>query len=138
MFKLMQAKSLWNSMKLAHNMAQAKVREHQLSDGGGKAMSDEEVWNVDSPVTHNHYHTAAPQQAQPQKQSSGWFWKALIGCGLLVTGWQLPKAAEQAAAVVAEAINAIKPANVVVEQPAATTAESPESDFELGLGRPAE
>lgn len=122
-------------MKLAHNMSQAKVREHQLSDGGGKAMSDEEVWNVDSPVTHNHYHSAAPQQAQ-QQQSSGWLWKAIIGGGLLVTGWQLPKAAEQAATVVADAINAIKPANVVVEQPPATTVEVPDSDYELMLGTP--
>lgn len=92
----------------------------------GQQSDNEDMVNLGNITVHS--------SPQPQKQSSGWLWKALIGGGLLLTGWQLPKAA----AVVAEAINAIKPANVIVEQPPATTIEVPESDYELGLGRPVE
>lgn len=130
LFKLMQAKSLWNSMKQTAGLSQAKVNQLPPVNGGGRVMSDEDVWNVDSPVTHNHYHTAPPQQ--PVKQSSGLLGKLAIAAGLIATGYGMP----HAATIIAEALNGREPTQVIVEQPPATTVEVPDSDFELMLGKP--
>lgn len=131
MFKLMQAKSLWNSMKLANGMAVGKVQEHQIG-GGGKAMSDEEVWNVDSPVTHNHYHAAvqqSPDIAQP-KQSSG-FWKwASIAAGLAIGGSGLGAGAYLGSGAIAEALAKIKQGDVTVNVPEQPAAEKPADPLE--------
>lgn len=133
LFKLMQAKSLWNSMRSTSDLVTKHVGKHQIA-GGGKAMSDEETWNVDSPVTHNHYHTTPVPQ--PQKQSSGLL-KSLLWGGLMLAAWYVGAGGlKDAAVILSDALKSLQPTTINVEQKPATTVESPDSDYELGLGKP--
>lgn len=134
LFKLMQAKSLWNSMKQTAGLSQAKVNQLPPVNGGGRVMSDEDVWNVDSPVTHNHYHTAPPQQ--PVANQSSPLMGLLKTAALVATGAAGFYGLQNLGDVVSDAIKALQPTQVIVEQPPATTVEVPDSDYELMLGEP--